>query len=48
MLIYLITEQDAKSGLGLKEYLDFIEDEGMQPIMAADSHDDATRCMFDK
>ena len=22
------------SGLGLKEYLDFIEDEGMQPIMA--------------
>ena len=24
----------SKSGLGLKEYLDFIEDVGMQPIMA--------------
>lgn len=34
MLIYLIAEYDAKSGLGLKEYLDFIEDEGVQPIMA--------------
>lgn len=34
MLIYLIAEYDAKSGLGLKEYLDFIEDEGAQPIMA--------------
>ena len=33
-IVYLLLNLLYYSGLGLKEFLDFIEDVGMQPIMA--------------